>query len=110
MILNFYEETDKPAHVIKVLKRIYNETNKIDDEFDFKTVLLGGIRDPTLYNVMFILTNAGNENFKATFKEFPPYGFYIDSIGGLYENVNKSLFWMIYEKTNDGEIKLEQGM
>ncbi len=80
--------------------------NRIADRY--RTDLLGG--DPTLYNVMFILTNAGNENFKATFKEFPPYGFYIDSIEVLYENTNKSLFWMIYEKTKDGEIKLEQGM
>lgn len=53
-------------------------------------------------------TNNGNYNF--TGKEYAGIGFYIQCIGGLCENINESIFWMIYEMTENGPQSLQNGL
>jgi len=81
--------------------------NETDKGLHFE--LSGEQQNPTLFAVL-VNASYNNPEFEATFKHHPEFEAYIVSMGGLYENANKSLFWMVYEIIDNEEKQLDKGM
>jgi len=62
----------------------------------------------TLFEALEESAQKKNE-FSFTGKEIPGLGFYIESMGGLYENKTENMLWMIYKVDEKGEHLITKG-